>query len=113
MNQSQTERLQRSVGQFFVGRIEARGLDLVRFLHQGRDDESLPSLADLVAEELPPLRTLRLTDQVRPHLLAARGTVTKRRDIQVPEEGHGDGPRDGRGGHHEVVRIKHGGFCGL
>ena len=110
VDQPQPEGLQLAVGQLLVGLFQAGDRRLVRLLDQRRDHVSLAAFAELLAEELPPLRPLLLGGQIRVHLLPARRAVGQRRDVQVAEERHGHGPRDGRGGHHEVMGIGAGVF---
>ena len=74
-------------------------------LDQRRDDEALPALAELLAKEIPPLGPLLLVGQIGVDLLPARRAVAERRNVQVAEQRHGHRARDGRGGHHQVVRI--------
>ena len=85
MDQPQAEGLQLAVGQRLVGLLQAGGGELFRFLDQRRDDVALPSLAELLAEELPPLRPLLLAGQIGIDLLPARRAVAQRRNVQIAE----------------------------
>ena len=105
MEQPEPERLQLAVGQLLVGLGQADRLGRFRFFDQRRDDESLPALAELVAEEIPPLRPLLVVGQIRVDFLPARRAVAERRNVEVAEQRHRDRSRDGRGGHHQVMRI--------
>ncbi len=44
------------------------------------------------------------------HFLPAGGKISERRNVEIAEKRHGDGPRNGRGGHHQVMRIGTGKF---
>ena len=77
-------------------------------LDRGADHEALPAQLDLLGEALPDARTPAGTvgerHDVRLDAGAAGGELADRRHVEVAEDGHRDGARDGRGGEHEHVR---------
>ena len=89
----------------FVGLLQADGGQLLRLLDQRHDDIALPSFHKLLADELPPPLAPLVAGQIGIDLLPARRAVAQDRNVQIAEERHGDRPRDGRGGHHQVMRI--------
>ncbi len=97
------------VGEFAVGEAfkcfgDARGGDVFGFVDERDDDVGLAAGLEFAADEMPPLGLFGGADDVRADFLAAGRHVAEGRDVEVAEEGHADRARDGRGGHHQVVR---------
>ncbi len=81
------------------------GLNFLRFLHQGADDEGLMALLDLTTRETVGSLPFLGQQPSGLDLPAARGQLVNDRDIQIAVDGQSQGARDGRGTHDQGVRI--------
>ena len=71
----------------------------------GIHDVRLMSALDLPADKGPDLGQRVGGPQVRPDLAAARGFLIEHADVEVAVQGQPEGAGNGRGGHHQQVRI--------
>jgi len=85
-----------------VGR-QRPGLEVLRLLDEGIDDERLPPGGDLVADEGQRLRPFGFGAQQGFHFCPPRGHLGDGGDIQIAVERERQRPWDRGGGHHQVV----------
>ena len=94
--------------------VELVGLALLRLVggDAGAHDVDLVAALDLLAHPRPdagdPARTVHQRHDVGLDRRPAGGQLGQRRRLEVAEDGHRDGPRDRRRGHHQHVRRDRG-----
>ena len=88
------------------GMLDAAGLYVFRHFDQRRDDVPLPPLAELFANEFPPLVKMLRLDQIGVDRLPAGRAAAQRRDVQIAKLCHAHRAGDRRGGHHKIVRLE-------
>ncbi len=82
----------------------AANVFLLIALDAGCDDIRLATGLDLLSYEVPPTIDAFVLEQIGLDRLLSWGTLFEGRNIEIPEEGQGQGPWDGSCGHDQRVR---------
>ena len=82
------------------------GVDLVRLFDQRKDDERLPALFELAAHVGVAALALGGAQQPGGNGLAARRHLVQKAQVKIAVDGQRQRARDGRGGHHQQVRVR-------
>ena len=81
------------------------GLVVLCAFDDGIDDVRLPALGDLLADQLPDSSARSSEHLARDDGLAAGRQLVEHAEFEVAVEREGQRARDGRGGHHQHVRL--------
>ncbi len=83
--------------------LKVAEVELGIVVDEGVDEINLASGIDLLLEEAEDERTAGLGSVVGAHGMPSRGQLVDDGAVEVAVEGHGEGTRNGSGGHHEDV----------
>ena len=81
------------------------GFDLLAFIDQRINDERLAAILDLAADEREGALAFLRTKHIRVDRLPPDGHFVDDRKIEVAKDRQRQRARDGRGGHHQQMRI--------